>query len=52
LSYGNATQPGNKHLGDQLQMLSEKKLRSALLEQTDILKNLERRESLNIGPKN
>jgi acyl-homoserine-lactone acylase len=52
LSYGNATQPGNKHLGDQLQMLSEKKLRPALLEKTDIFKNLERRESLNIGFKN
>jgi acyl-homoserine-lactone acylase len=49
LSYGNATQPGSKHLGDQLVMLSEKKLRPALLEKTDILKNLEKRESLNIG---
>ena len=32
LGYGNATQPGNKHTGDQLEMLSEKKLRPALLE--------------------
>ena len=46
LSYGNATQPGNKHAGDQLQMLSEKKLRQALLDKTDILKNLEKRETL------
>jgi acyl-homoserine-lactone acylase len=47
LSYGNATQPGNKHVGDQLKMLSEKKLRPALLNKTDILKNLEKRETLN-----
>jgi acyl-homoserine-lactone acylase len=52
LSYGNATQPGSKHLGDQLIMLSEKKLRPALLEKADILKNLEKRESLKIDYKN
>jgi acyl-homoserine-lactone acylase len=46
LSYGNATQPGNKHRGDQLKMLSEKKMRQALLDKADILKNLEKRESL------
>lgn len=45
LSYGNASQPGNKHSGDQLKMLSEKKLRPALLDKTDIIKNLEKRES-------
>jgi acyl-homoserine-lactone acylase len=48
LSYGNATQPGNKHIGDQLKMLSEKKLRPALLERDDILKNLEKQEFLSI----
>jgi acyl-homoserine-lactone acylase len=47
LSYGNATQPGNKHIGDQLKMLSEKKLRPALLERKTILQNLEKREILN-----
>ena len=46
LSYGNATQPGNKHAGDQLKMLSEKKLRPALLERKDVLNNLELQESL------
>jgi acyl-homoserine-lactone acylase len=45
LSYGNSTQPGNKHVGDQLKMMSEKKLRPALLDMDDILKNLERRDS-------
>lgn len=52
LSYGNATQPGSKHLGDQLIMLSEKKLRPALMEKAEILKNLEKRETLNPGSKN
>jgi acyl-homoserine-lactone acylase len=46
LSYGNSTQPGNKHMGDQLKLLSEKKLRPALLNQTDVLKNLEEKEVL------
>jgi acyl-homoserine-lactone acylase len=46
LSYGNATQPGNKHVGDQFKLLSEKKLRSALLKRADILKNLEKRDIL------
>lgn len=46
LSYGNATQPGNNHSGDQLKMLSEKKMRPALLDKADILENLEKRESL------
>lgn len=45
LSYGNASQKGNRHVGDQLQMLSEKKLRPALLNRPEIMKNLEKRES-------
>jgi acyl-homoserine-lactone acylase len=49
LGYGNATQPGNKHSGDQLKMLSEKKLRPALLDKDDILKKLEKHEYLSIG---
>ncbi len=47
LSYGNSTQPGSKHIGDQLKMLSEKKLRPALLDRSEIMKNLEKRESIN-----
>jgi acyl-homoserine-lactone acylase len=46
LSYGNASQPGNRHRGDQLKMLSEKKLRPALLDKDEIMINLEKRESL------
>lgn len=44
LSYGNATQPGSKHIGDQLQFLSEKKLRTPWLERAEIMRNLEEKE--------
>ncbi len=50
LSYGNSSQPGSKHAGDQLQLLSEKKLRPALLEKSDVLKNLEKKEIITISP--
>lgn len=48
LSYGNATQKGNRHKGDQLKDLSEKILRDALLEKDEVLKHLEKREVLSI----
>jgi acyl-homoserine-lactone acylase len=44
LSYGNSSQPGSKHASDQLQLLSQKKLRPALLEKSEVLKNLEKKE--------
>ena len=44
LSYGNATQKGNKHLGDQLDLMSAKKLRPALLTREEVEANLEERE--------
>jgi acyl-homoserine-lactone acylase len=46
LSYGNASQPGNKHVGDQFQLMTDRVLRTALLNRDDILKNLEEREDL------
>jgi acyl-homoserine-lactone acylase len=46
LSYGNASQQGSKHTNDQLKLMSEKKLRTALLTKEDVLKNLEEREEL------
>jgi acyl-homoserine-lactone acylase len=49
LSYGNSSQPGSKHAGDQLQLLSQKRLRPALLEKSDVLKNMEKKESLTIS---
>lgn len=44
LSYGNASQPGSKHTGDQLRLLSGKELRNAWLGKEEILRNLEERE--------
>lgn len=49
LSYGNATEPTSKHIGDQLEFLSEKKMRPALLTKKDVLQNIEKREELNIN---
>jgi len=46
LGYGNATQPGNRHSGDQLVLFAEKKLRNALLKREDVLNNLEKKEVL------
>jgi acyl-homoserine-lactone acylase len=47
LSYGNASQPGNMHSGDQLLMMSEKKMRPALFYREDVEKDIEKREMLN-----
>lgn len=44
LSYGNSSQPGNKHAGDQLKMMSEKKMRPALFYREDVEKNIDKRE--------
>jgi acyl-homoserine-lactone acylase len=46
LSYGNSSQPGSKHAGDQLQMMSEKKMRPALYYREDLEKSIEKREIL------
>jgi acyl-homoserine-lactone acylase len=48
LGYGNASQQGSKHRTDQLNLLSEKKLRQALLTKADIIKHLEKEEILNV----
>jgi acyl-homoserine-lactone acylase len=47
LSYGNASQPDSKHVYDQLKLMSAGKLRPALLDRADVLKNLEEKEELN-----
>ncbi|QJB32306.1 penicillin acylase family protein [Chitinophaga oryzae] len=46
LSYGNASQPGSRHIGDQLQLLSKKQLRTPWIERRDILQHLEKTERL------
>ncbi len=45
LGYGNATQQGSKHIDDQLQMLSDKKLHPVWRDRKEIEANLERREA-------
>ncbi len=45
-SYGNSSQPGSPHQTDQLGLLSDMKLRPALLTRTDVEANLESRERL------
>jgi len=46
LSYGNATQQGSAHVGDQLQLFAEKKLKPVLRVRTEIEKNVEKKETL------
>ena len=46
LSYGNATQAGSMFVGDQLEMLSENKLRTAFLTREEIIQNAVEREVL------
>ena len=49
LSYGNATQPGSKHIGDQLSLLAQKKLRPALLTRAAVLPNTEEKGQLRVA---
>ena len=46
LSYGNASQPGSPHLGDQLTLYARKELRRAWRTRAEIEANLEAREML------
>lgn len=46
-SYGNATQPNSRHIGDQLQLFAEKKLRPVWRTKKEINAHLEAREVFN-----
>jgi acyl-homoserine-lactone acylase len=46
LTYGNATQAHSSHVGDQLKLFAEKKLRKVWLKREEQLKNLEKTEKL------
>jgi acyl-homoserine-lactone acylase len=46
LTYGNATQPHSPHVGDQLTLFAEKKLRDAWLSREEVEENLAKREVL------
>ena len=43
---GNASQPGSPHNGDQLELVSEKTLRTAWRTRSEIESNLESRETI------
>ena len=49
LSYGNATQPGSPHVGDQLGLFVEKRLRPVWRTREEIEAHLEERESFSGG---
>jgi len=49
LSYGNATQPGSPHFGDQLELFSRKEMRDAWFYRPDIEQHLEKIETLQNG---
>lgn len=44
LTYGNATQKGNPHIGDQLELFAKKQLRDVWYERADVEANVEKRE--------
>jgi acyl-homoserine-lactone acylase len=46
LTYGNSSQPGSKHNGDQLPLYARKQMRDAWLSQAEIEANLELREQV------
>lgn len=49
LSYGNSTQPGSAHYGDQLHLFSQKKLRDAWRTEADLAGHVVRTERLHEG---
>ncbi|MCG8457486.1 MAG: penicillin acylase family protein, partial [Holophagales bacterium] len=52
LSYGNSSQPGSAHVGDQLELLSRQELRPVWRERAEIEQHLQEREVLQLpeGP--
>lgn len=45
-AYGNATQPGSKHLGDQLELFAKKEMRDAWRTRAEVEAHLESRDSI------
>lgn len=46
MNYGNASQKGNKHIGDQLDLFAKKEMRDALLKRKDVEAHLEEYETI------
>ena len=51
LSYGNSTQRKSPHNGDQLKLFSEKQLRDAWIYRVDVVRHMEKSETLGKVPK-
>lgn len=49
LSYGNASQPGSRHNGDQLRLIAEKRMRESWRARADVEANLESRMPIQRG---
>ena len=46
VSYGNASQPGSPHVGDQIALFADKRLKPVWLDRAEIEKNLELKETI------
>jgi acyl-homoserine-lactone acylase len=46
ISYGNASQPGSSHIGDQLELFAKKQLKPVWRTRTEIERHLEKRETI------
>lgn len=49
MSYGNSTQEGSPHFGDQLELFAKKEMRDCLFYKEDVVKNIEKVETLKAG---
>jgi acyl-homoserine-lactone acylase len=46
ISYGNASQPGSPHVGDQLELFAQKALKPVWRTRAEVERNLSRRETV------
>ena len=49
MSYGNSTEEGSKHYGDQLELFSKKQMRNCYFYKADVMKHAKKREKLKNG---
>ena len=49
MSYGNSTQEGSPHYGDQLELFSKKEMRDCYFYKEDVLKHVKLKETMNDG---
>ena len=49
MSYGNSTEEGSKHYGDQLELFSKKQMRNCYFYKEDVMKHAKKREKMKNG---